>query len=464
MAINVKSTFVGIALLVLFSITAMSLPVSSGLLIEVCLALPQPRAIDTEIVSSSIDEEIQRLVIDEKIPSLYLGVVSSNELVWVRGFGEQISNDTVFLIGSIQKVLVAISILQLYEKGEIDLNDDVSDYLPFTVRNPNFPNVSVTIFMLLAHRSGLAQMLPHEFCYDWEGLYYPDFDGTYYPQAIGITLGEFLTERLAPGGSYCSSRNWIFEPGTDWSYSNSGYKLLMFLLETISNQTISEYMKQYIFEPLRMQNTGFNASDYTGHHAIPHTRVADSNIALPVWNGRYMMRSTVSDLGHLIITLMNEGQFDGFQLLQQDTIVMMRERTHSQFSDIYLEKELRSEGYGLGLEIFSHGIFGHGGSTIGFTGLLYFNPTTKLGYIMLINVNSILLGESEEWQDLSRFRAEVRNLVMINVGLLPPFDFHDMFPWLSSIVLVPTVICVTVYVGWYLRKRRLMKHTQSIID
>ncbi|MFX1300719.1 MAG: serine hydrolase domain-containing protein, partial [Promethearchaeota archaeon] len=347
--------------------------------IIVSLSVPAPSAIGTQLVPSSIEEEIQRLVIDEEIPSLHLGVVSGNELIWVRGFGSQTSNDTVFLIGSIQKVLVAISILQLFEKGEIDLNDDVSDYLPFTVRNPTFPNVSVTISMLLSHRSGLTQELPHEFCYDWEGLYYPDFDRPYYPSVIGISLGEFLSERLAPSGSYYSARNWIFEPGTDWSYSNSGYKLLMFLLETISNQTISEYMREYIFEPLRMHNTGFNASDYTGHHAIPHTRVADTNIALPIWNGQYMMRSTVSDLGHLIITLMNEGQFDGFQLLQQETIVMMREKTHGQFSNIYLKKELRSEGYGLGLEIFSHGIFGHGGSTIGFTGLLYFNPITKLG-------------------------------------------------------------------------------------
>ncbi|MFX0079528.1 MAG: hypothetical protein ACFE8O_09860, partial [Candidatus Hermodarchaeota archaeon] len=97
----------------------------------------------------------------------------------------------------------------------------------------------------------------------------------------------------------------------------------------------------------------------------------------------------------------------------------------------------------------------------GFTGLLYFNPITKLGYIMLSNVNSILLGGSEEWQDLSRFRAEVRNLVMINMGLLPPFDFDDVLPLLSSIVLFAIVICVTVNIGWYLRKRRLKKQAQQ---
>ncbi len=428
-----------------------------ALFIVVSTSVPQLRAIGTQIVPSSIEEEVQRLVIDGEIPSLHLGVVSGSEPIWVRGFGAQISNDTVFLIGSIQKVLVAISVLQLYEKGEISLDDDVNDYLPFTVRNPTFPNVSVTISMLLSHRSGLAQLLPHEFCYDWEGLYYPDFDQPYYPNVIGISLGEFLSERLAPNGSYYSPGNWMFEPGTDWSYSNSGYKLLMFLLETVSNQTISEYMKKFIFEPIRMHNTGFNASDFTGHHAIPHTRVVDSNIALPVWNGQYMMRSTVSDLGHLIITLMNEGQFEGFQLLKQETIRMMQERAHSLVSDIYLEKELRSEGYGFGLEVFSHGIFGHGGSTVGFTGLLYFNPAKKLGYIMLSNVNSILNGGSEEWQALSRIRAEIRNLVMISIGLLPPFDLHDVFPLLSSIVLIPTVIMVIVYVVWYLRKRRPKK-------
>jgi CubicO group peptidase (beta-lactamase class C family) len=191
------------------------------ILIVVSTSVPQPRAIGTQIIPSFIEEEIQRLVTDGEIPSLHLGLVSGNELIWVREFGAQTSNDTVLLIGSIQKVLVAISILQLYENGELDLNDDVSDYLPFTVRNPNFPNVSVTISMLLSHRSGLAQLLPHEFCYDWEGLYYPDFDRPYYSNVIGISLGEFLSERLAPGGSYYSPRNWIFEPGTDWSYSKN---------------------------------------------------------------------------------------------------------------------------------------------------------------------------------------------------------------------------------------------------
>ena len=113
------------------------------------LLVPLSNADGTEIVSSSIEEEVQRIVTESDIPSLHACIVSNDELNWVRGFGTQTSPDTVFLIGSIQKVLVAVSILQLHEKGEIDLDDDVNDYLAFSVRNPEYPNVSVSFRMLL---------------------------------------------------------------------------------------------------------------------------------------------------------------------------------------------------------------------------------------------------------------------------------------------------------------------------
>ncbi|MFX0108446.1 MAG: serine hydrolase domain-containing protein, partial [Candidatus Hodarchaeota archaeon] len=394
------------------------------------LLIPPTSATVAEIVSPHVEDEIQRIMTEGDIPSLHICVVSNGEINWVRGFGEQTSSDTVFLIGSIQKVPVAVSILQLYEDGIIELDADVNTYLPFSVRNPEYPNTSVTVRMLLSHRSGLDATVQPEFCYDWEGLYYPEYPRYYYSSVIGISLGEFLSECLTPSGLHYSSSNWLFEPGERYSYSNVGYKILMYLLETVSSQTISEYMQENIFGPLRMNNTGFNASDFEGHHATPYTRrLEPTNIELPVWNGQYMLRSTASDMGHLLIALMNGGEFGGHQLLEVDTVKMMSEREFSLKSlTNLLFKDKRWEGYGLGLELVSHGLLGHGGSTIGFTAECYFNPVQDIGFIRLSNVNAILDYRSDEWQRILGNTTAIRTLIMTDIGLLPLFDYGLMIP------------------------------------
>ncbi|MHA3962554.1 MAG: serine hydrolase domain-containing protein [Candidatus Thorarchaeota archaeon SMTZ1-45] len=407
------------------------------LLLVVGLFVPLCNGTGTGIVSSRVEEEIGRIVTEGNIPSFHACVVSNDEISWVKGFGAQTAYDTVFLIGSIQKTLVAISILQLFENGSIELDNDVSDYLPFEISNPSYSDVAITIRMLLAHRTGLATLLPHEFCYDWEGAYYPDYayGREYYTPVIGLSLGDFLNECLTPSGSYYSSSNWLFEPGTQYSYSNAGYKILMYLIETVSEQTISDYMQENIFSPLFMNNTGFNSSDFIGHHALPHTRISGSNLELPIWDGQHMMRSTVSDLGHLMIALMNGGQIGDSQILQPETIDMMLERVSDFASENTVPSELRWEGYGLGLDIFSHGLFGHGGSTIGYKGLMYFNPTKMMGYVWLSNVNCILNYNSNDWYDIARNTTEIRNLVLVDIGLFPASHLNPVLVIVSGVVL-----------------------------
>ncbi len=412
------------------------------ILFVVGLLIPPSNAIETGIVSSHVEEEIERITTEGNIPSFHACVVSDGAISWVKGFGAQTDTDTVLLIGSIQKILVAISILQLYENDTIELDSDVSDYLPFEILNPSHPDVAITVRMLLAHRTGLNTLLPHEFCYDWEGAYYPDYayGREYYTPVINISLGEFLYECLTPGGSYYSSSSWLFEPGTQYSYSNSGYKILMYLIETVSEQTISEYMQENIFSPLLMNNTGFNSSDFIGHHALPHTRIYGSNLELPIWDGQYMMRSTVSDLGHLMIALMNGGQFGDSQILQRETIDMMLERVSDFASENTVPSELRWEGYGLGLDIFSHGLYGHGGSTIGFRGVMYFNPTKMIGYVWLTNVNCILNYHSNDWYEIERNTTEIRNLVLVDVGLFPAFNLNPVLIIVTGIVIAIMLI------------------------
>ena len=412
------------------------------LLFVVGLVIPLSDAAGTGIVSPHIEDEIERIVIDGNIPSFHACVVTDDEISWVSGYGSQSDAEVVFLIGSIQKVFVAISILQLSENGSIELDNDVSDYLPFEISNPSYPDVPITVRMLLAHRSGLDTILPHEFCYDWEGAFYPDYayGREYYTPVIGISLGEFLNECLTPSGSYYSSSNWLYEPGTQYSYSNSGYKILMYLLETVSHQTISEYMQENIFSPLLMNNTGFNSSDFIDHHALPHTRISGSNLELPIWDGQYMMRSTVSDLGHLMIALINGGQFGDSQILQPETTDMMFERVSDFASENPFPSELRWEGYGLGLDIFSHGLYGHGGSTIGFQGLMYFNPTKMMGYVWISNVNCILNYNSNDWYEIARNTTEIRNLVLVDIGLFPASHLNLVLIFATGVVLAIVLI------------------------
>jgi CubicO group peptidase (beta-lactamase class C family) len=414
------------------------------------LVIQSSEAAGTEIVSSSIDTEIERMVIEGNIPSFHACVVYQNDNNWVRGFGNETNPDTVFLIGSIQKMFVAVSILQLHEDGLIDIDGDVNDHIPFDIRHPNYPDTEITIRMLLSHRSGLDSTLLPEFCYDWQGVYYPDYRQDYHPSMIGITLGEYLQECLVAEGQYYSSNNWDFEPGTRYGYSNTGFKILMYLLETVSSQTIGEYMQENIFTPLRLNNTGFDASDFEGHHAIPHARNNGSNVELPIWNGEYMMRSTASDMGHFLIALMNEGEFDDYHLLEPDTVEMMLSNTYSNEITFDVRKELRWKGYGLGMDIFSHGLFGHGGSSIGFKAECFFNPVAKLGFVRLTSVGTVLLAQGNDWSDVDTSTNVIRDLVMIHVGLLPQLSVLEM-----------TTIGTVAIFGLFVLRRAQVRYSRS---
>lgn len=412
-------------------------------------------AAGSALVSSSVEMEVERIAAEGDIPSLHCCVVSGTEIDWARGYGEQIDSDTTFLIGSIQKVFTAISILQLYEDEIIGLDDNVNDHLPFNMEHPDCPDTNITIRMLLSHRSGLTATLYSEFCYDWEGGYTPEYRSYvrgYYDSVIGISLGAYLAKCIPLDGVLYSSSNWAFEPNTQYGYSNTGYKILNYLLELVSNQTAPQYMQENIFTPLRMNNTGFNASEFSDHHAIPYTRMSgdSTNTEIPIWNGQYMLRSSARDMGNLLIALMNNGQFDGFQLLQQDTLAMMFENTGPNGLLKNLRKDLVRFGYGLGIEVANHGILGHGGSTIGFTAEMFFNPTTKVGYVRLSNVNAILDSTSTEWDDINAVNNEIRTLVMTHIGMLPTIDA------IILIMAAATSISVGIFVfsAWRRRKSK----------
>ena len=100
-----------------------------------------------------------------------------------------------------------------------------------------------------------------------------------------MSLEEYLMASFTTSGSNFNPNMWIYEPGEKYHYSVSAYPLLGYLIEYVSGKPYQEHMKENIFEPLEMLNTGFVLEDFDDQHAIPYTHIDGENIELPFWNG-----------------------------------------------------------------------------------------------------------------------------------------------------------------------------------
>src|SRR5262245_22514324 len=144
-----------------------------------------------------------------------------------------ITIDTKFRIGSATKSFTAILILQLVERGKLKLEDKVTEYLS------DFPGQKfdkITINHLLTHTSGI-----------------PDYNNK--PDFFRMVQSGLLTEQEIL--KKISEYELLFEPGTKFSYSNDGYRLLGAIIEKIAGKPYAEVLRENILKPLNLTNTGY---------------------------------------------------------------------------------------------------------------------------------------------------------------------------------------------------------------
>jgi len=349
------------------------------------------------------------------IPSLTAGVVVDDSLAWVKGFGEQEELDTVYNIGSITKPIIATGLLKLQERGLISLDDEASSYLPFELVHPDYPDKPITIRMLLSHQSGLnSRTIPQE-------TYFSDLDivewaieklgWTFTEHDLEMPLGEFLKNYLTPDGLYYSPDVWAsVEPGTEFVYANSGYYILRYIIENVTGQSINQYLRENIFDPLGMTNTGCYFSDAPEKQAVPYLRIfgvlSKTNAELPVYDkmiGAGGIRSTVPDLARFMIANLNNGQINGTQLVKPETVALLHNQvvsssavTNMVSTGLGFDKLGEEAGQYWGHEYNMHGALGHQGGGFGCTNDWWFVDKEQGGYgvIMLTNVNTFKWDES----------------------------------------------------------------------
>ncbi|WP_306365801.1 serine hydrolase [Nocardiopsis sp. CC223A] len=271
------------------------------------------------------------------------------------GGTEKPPTDGHFWVGSTTKTFVATLVLLLVADGLLGLDDPVSDRLPDLGLDGR-----ITVRMLLQHTSGLYN---HTGEIDPDGTFVPGIDAT----GKAWAQNRFRSYRPEELVRFAQSEPARFEPGTDWSYSNTNYTLAVLLIEDVTGHSYAEEMRRRILDPLGLSGTGVpgDSPDLPEPHARGHYRYEDdggwttvdvTRQNLSLLTGAGDMFSTTRDLHRFFSALL------GGDLLPEPLLARMRD-PHPKV------------GYGLGLFVQDLGpgrgtVLHHNGSPPGGYGAL----------------------------------------------------------------------------------------------
>ena len=311
------------------TITSSSIPTESP---------PPILTLDPKGQSSKIDKILTFQTEEETFTGAVL-VARNGEILLSQGYGwadrdNQIPNtpQTKYRLGSVTKQFTAMAVLILQTQGKLDAQQPICPYLPECPDSWQ----EITIHHLLTHTAGIPNLT------DFPD--YKTFKAT--PTTPEQTIARFKDKPLD------------FQPGKRWSYSNSGYVLLGYVIEQVSGQSYEMFLQQNIFEPLQMANTGYDHNDgslatgYTGmdsHWEKPD----DIDMTLPYAAGG--LYSTVEDLYRWDQSLSTQ------QLVSQETLDLTF-TPHAKIAAFGL-------GYGYGWfvgKMNNHPAVSHGGGIDGF--------------------------------------------------------------------------------------------------
>ncbi|MFC0189523.1 serine hydrolase domain-containing protein [Fictibacillus aquaticus] len=287
------------------------------------------------------------------VPGLAIAVVDKDGVIYENGYGtsgtwegaEPASTESPFYIGSLTKTLTGVLIMKIVEEGLLDLDTPIVKYIPwFTLEDEEAAN-AVTTRMLLSHTSGL----PHVF------------------EAFGSMEPDGLEKLVRSLPQY----NLLFAPGKTWCYSDLGIDTAGYVAEAVTGKYYADLVKEYVFEPLGMTNSGF---DHTAFKELSQLAGLPGNSAhLP---SSFAISST-SDMGKFVQMLLKEG--DGF--LSAESIKEM----YTIHGDYYLPDR---SGYGLAIEVdYFRSVkrLWHDGAVQNYGAWMYAVPDSEIGVVLLTN-------------------------------------------------------------------------------
>ena len=300
-----------------------------------------------------LDTELAAIVEDAAHPLASLSVLAmrGGKVVYHRQFGHRyIDNasaannrpanaDTMYRIASISKLITTLGAMRLVDEGKLSLDADVSEYLGFKLRNPNFPEDPITLRMLLTNTSSLLD------------------DAGYYGDAS--RMAQFKDMLLPGGAKFGSGAMWakIAKPGAYFQYANLPWGVVGTIMERVTGERFDRLMRRLILDTLSVKG-GYHAADFSEQDLdntatlyrkgvevddkmvwnpagpwVPQTDNYRHEKPLPRAGPDYVVgtngtlfgpwgncRLTATGLGSVMLMLMNDGMHDGKKILSRQSV------------------------------------------------------------------------------------------------------------------------------------------------
>lgn len=324
---------------------------------------------DYEPLIGYFTEEIPRAMDEHGVTGLSVALVDSGRVVWMRGFGEAdaeagvpADERTVYRTGSITKLFTATAIMQLTERGLVDIDAPVTDYVPELRVRSRFPDAGpIRVRHLMTHHSGLpgdrVQAMFGDDPYD-------------YREIVDYLATQYVST----------------PPDYVFAYSNLAVGLAGVVIERASGLSYAEYVRRNIIDPLAMPSTSAelderSAPAYSKAYSdgVERTELDLGNVPA---GGIY---SSVADMSRFLRFATDGGAVDGVRLLDEATLATMM----SPHND-GVERDL-GRPMGLGWALARAGldhagpVAWHNGSTMYYQSTLVVLPERELGVVLLSN-------------------------------------------------------------------------------
>lgn len=363
----------------LFNKFFMTLATAALLLASSCSTFP------TEQTDQAINEVLEEF----KAVGASVAVVKDGQIVYNKSFGYKdwenktpLSNDDLMRIASISKSFTATSLLQLVDQGVISLDDDVSDLIGFTIRNPHHPDTPITLRMVLSHTASIRDKEDY-----------------------------FTLDHLNPAVyGDCAESYFQYKPGEGYCYSNMGLNLAGTILEKVSGVRFDQYVKENVINRLGLYGghnvDSLDATKFARLYNFRDGEFVESTGAYrsfaddmpnyimgysaPRFSPTGGVKISAHDLAIYMMMHMNYGEYNGVRLISEESSKLMQ-------TPVWMIQNEGEDQYCLCLKEFVDFIddpkynvagnypIGHTGGAYGLNSIMIWSPADGWGIVAMTN-------------------------------------------------------------------------------